>query len=627
MTDSSESKTGTVRINANDATVYSVVTNYTPGAKLTINGGNFIADKVVDSMIYSGANEAVTVNNGNYTLGNVGTGTNGKPWIFNVLGANDRHINVNGGTFNADINHQYWAHEVLVPETRALRNNNDGTWTMVDAEAWVTEMANGYKRYVGYATIEEAIAVENNVDNTVTLAKDVEMEDMITIANGETLVLDLNGKTLSATDNTAKNYSAIDNRGDLTIKDTAGEGKMTVKATTNSGWNRYSAVIANNPGGKLTVNGGTIEHLGGTDMAYGIDNLTNGKGTYAETEINGGVVKSAYIAVRQFLNGVEAQNILTVNGGTIEGANKSIFFHDPSTKANSGTLNVSENAVLAGDVYLYVTAGSTAWPVEVKIAKAGFHGTVVSGNVPEDYYVTEYDEFWTVEPKNVAELTIEDNCSKYVNYNERNVGKLTYVRNFNDQWQTIYLPFAINYSDIMDNFEVEYIYDARYEGGSVVIDYVKMKAGQKLEANYPYMIRARKAGVYEIVAENTTLVKAEEKSIDCSTVFEKFEFTGTYDYVEADDSKYVMNNGTWSNTSDVNPFRFYMTITTRDGQKAFITTINMRRVDENGNPSLTSVDTVEVDKDAEFIFDLQGRRVITPERGGIYIINGNKVIY
>ena len=49
--------------------------------------------------------------------------------------------------------------------------------------------------------------------------------------------------------------------------------------------------------------------------------------------------------------------------------------------------------------------------------------------------------------------------------------------------------------------------------------------------------------------------------------------------------------------------------------------------DENGNPSLTSVDTVEVDKDAEFIFDLQGRRVITPERGGIYIINGNKVIY
>ena len=120
----------------------------------------------------------------------------------------------------------------------------------------------------------------------------------------------------------------------LIITDSGVGGKITLVSTNNRGWNAYSAVISNQRG-KLVVENGIIEHLGGTDMAYAIDNLTNGKGTCAETIINDGTVKSTYRAIRQFLNGVEAQNILTINGGTIEGGNKAIFFHDPSTKANT----------------------------------------------------------------------------------------------------------------------------------------------------------------------------------------------------------------------------------------------------------------------------------------------------
>ena len=98
-------------------------------------------------------------------------------------------------------------------------------------------------------------------------------------------------------------------------------------------------------------------------MAYGIDNLTNGKGTYAVTTIEDATIKSPYRAVRQFLNGVEATNELYVKAGAkLEGANKSIFFHDPSDKANTGKLVVEAGAELKGDVYLFVTAGSTEWP-------------------------------------------------------------------------------------------------------------------------------------------------------------------------------------------------------------------------------------------------------------------------
>jgi len=241
-----------------------------------------------------------------------------------------------------------------------------------------------------FTTVTAAFAAVEDGE-TITLLNDVHLDTIIT--NTKKITLDLNGKTVTGVDNTSKNFSLIDNRSELTI---TGNGTMTLKATVNSGWNRYSAVLANNPGGKLVIANGTFEHLGGTDMAYGIDNLTNGKGTYAETVINGGTVKSPYRAIRQFLNGIEAQNILTINAGTIEGANKSVWMQDPSKNANSGTLTVTENAVLNGDVYLFVTAGSTEWPVTVSIAEEAVNGEVLSGNVPAGYEVRKVDGCWTV---------------------------------------------------------------------------------------------------------------------------------------------------------------------------------------------------------------------------------------
>ena len=115
--------------------------------------------------------------------------------------------------------------------------------------------------------------------------------------------------------------------------------------------------------------------------------------------IDGATVKSPYRAVRQFLNGTEATNELYVKAGSVlEGANKSIFFHDPSTGANTGKLVVDPEAQLKGDVYLFVTAESTEWPVDVTIAKAALVGEseIISANVPEGYSVIEKDGVYTV---------------------------------------------------------------------------------------------------------------------------------------------------------------------------------------------------------------------------------------
>ena len=631
---------GSVKVNANGANVYSLVAAYGEGSAVVIENGNYEADKVMSSgsLIYS--HELITVMGGTFNLGNIATGANGSPWIFNTIGQNYTGVKVVGGTYPTDINHQFWANEVLVPEAYALKNNGDGTWTVVDAVAYTNEKATSRGaswRHVGYASLEDAIAATgkyNCQDNTVTMIKDITLEP-ITVANGVKVAIDLNGKTISGTDNGTASFGLITNKGDLTIN---GTGAITLTATQDRGWNAYSSVISNQPGGKLTVNDGTIQHLGGTSMAYAIDNLTNGKGTYAETEINGGIVKSAYIAIRQFLNGVEAENILNVNGGTLEGK-YSIFFQDPSKNANSGTLYVDAEATLNASVYLGVTEGSTEWPVEVEVAVAALKGesTVVANNVPANYHVTKYPTAWIVECSKLGELTIDEADyaeTGYINLVEKTVETLTYVRNFeNDGWQSLYLPFGFTITEAMAaEFEFAYIYNASYKNKETVIDFVKVGEGFELAANYPYMIRAKEAGEKVIVVENAVLEVTKNETIDCSTVFEKFTFAGNYvaNFApEASDKKkyYVMDGGEWNDLDTLNPFRFFLQIEYRNGS-AFVDdaqSIRMRSVNAYGEET-TGIDGVDAEQAGDFIFDIHGRRVLETVKGGMYIKGGKKFI-
>lgn len=137
-------------------------------------------------------------------------------------------------------------------------------------------------------------------------------------------------------------------------------------------------------------------------MAYGIDILTNGSIGDVTVTIDGATVKSAYRAIRQFLNSDSKMNSLTINRDseiTSTKGNKSVWMQDASAKANKGSLVVEDGAKLMTDAYLDVTAGSTAWPVTVSIADSALQGeaTVISENVPALYDVVLKDGIWTVE--------------------------------------------------------------------------------------------------------------------------------------------------------------------------------------------------------------------------------------
>lgn len=126
---------------------------------LKIESGYFHMNNSEDSMFYTNADRVITVEDGTFVLDNAGNRANGFPCIFNTKGNNERKIVVTGGSFNVDVNHQYWCFEVQIDTTLALAYDAvTGLWTVVDAVAYVGEIEGLYTHNVGYATIEEAYA-------------------------------------------------------------------------------------------------------------------------------------------------------------------------------------------------------------------------------------------------------------------------------------------------------------------------------------------------------------------------------------------------------------------------------------------------------------------------------------
>ena len=281
---------------------------------------------------------------------------------------------------------------------------------------------------LNYMDFDEAFAAAIESGETLKILKAITLEKSYTIPAGKTLNLNLNMKTITGIDKTDKNFGLFSNNGTLIISgdgkipattSNAFSGKITLKAEVNSGWNRYSAVISNNPGGTLIIHSGSFQHLGGTDMAYAIDSLTNGNLGDTNVTINGykatnGThatrISSTYRAIRQFLNSSTCENNLTITCAQITGTNNGIFFHDPSTKSNNGSLIIEGDSSKISGVYLFVTAGSTEWPVEVSIPSSVITGEVTAKNVPAGYVATPVNGVYGVlHSENNDEATLVSN--------------------------------------------------------------------------------------------------------------------------------------------------------------------------------------------------------------------------
>ena len=205
-----------------------------------------------------------------------------------------------------------------------------------------------------YLTIQEALThVPTNTETTITIIRDAELSEIITIPSNKNVVVDLNDHTIDTTVGTV-----FRNEGILKIDDTGTNGTGVLTGGMVSGG--QVTVINNRPNATLYVRGGTIT----SNRSQVIDNngmmyITGGKITI---NFDQGVINNNNGAT---LNMSGGEITVTVAGST---RRQAIY--------NKGTVNISGDAVLSSASKDRATLQNDASGAKITISG----GTIISTN-------------------------------------------------------------------------------------------------------------------------------------------------------------------------------------------------------------------------------------------------------
>ena len=259
-----------------------------------------------------------------------------------------------------------------------------------------------------YKSLQAAIDASDG--QTIKVVSNIDLDAPLVIAQGKSVVLDLNGKTVSdvATTATASYLLAVKSGADVTIRngtlsfaattpDTSwggeglpdypgyanntirNEGTLTIENAvlenkTKKGGASY--VIDNYAGAKLTVNEGSLLNQAGGDIAVRMFN--GGTGTIDVT-INGGTIsgyRAIWIQLASNNSAVAPVMNLTVNGGTLTSIdqtyNQAIYSYSYGNDMKNVLINVSGGS-FNGDIAL--TGGANKSNIEtLNISGGTFNG-------------------------------------------------------------------------------------------------------------------------------------------------------------------------------------------------------------------------------------------------------------
>lgn len=217
---------------------------------------------------------------------------------------------------------------------------------------------------------------------------------------------------------------------------------------------------------------------------------------------------------------------------------------------------------------------------------------------------------------------------------------ITYTRMFsNTNWQALYVPFTMEYSEWAADFDIARINDIHQfdddDNGTIdrtELEVIKVTSGS-IEANTPYLIRAKEAGEKTFTLTDRTLYKAEEKSYTVSSWNTLFTFTGTYSGVTGSDmvnnAYYALGDGALrqaaSTDNALSPYRWYVAITDRNGAQKGVNEVKLKVWGEDA----TGISPLSVSPEGEktAVYDLSGRRIAKENATkGLYIVNGKKMM-
>ena len=390
--------------------------------------------------------------------------------------------------------------------------------------------------------------------------------------------------------------------------------------TVNDGAVVYGAAGAiSMRGGNLVVNGGVMTSKGNGDTG----NWGDGTGQLGNAALN----------FCKPWRDVTA----TIKGGTITAEGDAVLIDAKPTEGKTVTLAI-EGGTYSSDVSQYCSPGFTATP-----NADGTYGITHVG----DGVLVVYDKSYTqvaaggtmdIDMGQINKIVVAEAGVKGVN--------TTLTKDYtNTNWNAFFVPFDFTLTDeMLNDFEFATLYATMLKNGngSPIISYIMAKAGDKIEAFFPCLIKAKATGKQTLyVGEVDYKSNKGVTPQDCSSTRELYTFHPVMEntniaakkgyYLNSEQNSFVYNTHP---EAYLPPFSYYMTIQNR-GDMSYIESANggasKTKFCVIGEDEPTGI-TDLVDEAANAsgkVYNLQGVVVGNTTEGlpkGVYIKNGRKII-
>lgn len=403
-----------------------------------------------------------------------------------------------------------------------------------------------------------------------------------------------------------------------------------------------SYAISHPQSGTLTIDnravvygaGGAIDMKRGNLVVKGGIMTSKGKGNTGKWGEGTGVPDKAALNFCAPYGNVTA----TITGGTITAEGDAVLIDAKPTEGKTVALAI-EGGKYSSDVSKYCSSGYTTTPNADGTYTVAYFGNVVL--VVYDYKTKEIAQAGqsiAIDMDEVNKIWVPEAGVKGVN--------TMLTKNYtNTGWNSFFVPFDFTLTDdMLNDFEFATLYATALENGngSPAISYKMAKAGDKIAAFFPCLVKAKATGELKL-----NVGEVDYKSIkgvtpkDCSSITELYTFHPVMEntYIAAKHGYYLNSkqNSFVYNTHPeayIQPLRYYMTIQDR-GDMSYIEPANggaskvkICVIGENEPTGITNI----VDEAASAsgkVYNLQGVEVGNTTEGlpkGVYNKNGRKII-
>lgn len=422
-----------------------------------------------------------------------------------------------------------------------------------------------------------------------------------------------------------------------------GSGVQTTAITINGGTlvSTSDYAIYHPQFGTLTINDGAVVYGAAGAIAMKRGNLVVNGGTMTSKGIgdtgNWGDGTGNLGNAALYFCAPYGDVTATIKGGTITAEGDAVLIDAKPTEGKTVTLAI-EGGTYSSDVSKYCSPGFTATP-----NADGTYGITKVGDGVLVVYDKSYEQVNAsgtvdIDMGQVNKILVAEAGVKGVN--------TTLTKNYtNTGWNSFFVPFDFTLTkEMLNDFEFATLYATALENGngSPAISYKMAKAGDKIAAFYPCLIKAKATGELKL-----NVSEVDYKSMkgvtpkDCSSIPELYTFYPVMEktYIAAKHGYYLKSeqNSFFYNTHPeayIQPLRYYMTIQDR-GDMSYIEPANggasKVKICVIGEDEPTGI-TDLVDEAANAsgkVYNLQGVVVGNTTEGlpkGVYIKNGRKII-